>query len=391
MRARVLFVGVGLTHYYNQVLNRLQADLGIEIHDVVAREGEGHAGAGVFQTEDDVGFHVLRLREFTLGPYYRSFHGLARAISSLRPEIVVTSPDYLKAFAFDPLLRAARGRCRSGLVLKSIPFQVPRREELAASIARSRRPTLGRVFLALETAAFRAPDAHACYVDEAVALYGSYGVPASKIFVTRNSPDTDRLFLARERIAGVPPILPPNPHRIVHVGRLIPWKRVDLLIEALAAVRTRLPDAELVVVGDGPERAALEARAARAGLAEAVRFVGGVYAPEELGRYLAASAVYVLAGMGGLSINDAMCFGKPVICSVCDGTERHLVRDGENGLYFEAGDVESLARAILRLLEAPGLVERMGERSTEIIQEEINIHTVVEGYGRAFAAARRAR
>jgi glycosyltransferase involved in cell wall biosynthesis len=89
--------------------------------------------------------------------------------------------------------------------------------------------------------------------------------------------------------------------------------------------------------------------------------------------------------MGGLSINDAMIFGLPVICSVCDGTEKILVREGINGLLFENGNQNDLVKKILSLLENPFVARRMGIRSTEIIRDEINIHTVLKGYLDAFS------
>jgi len=58
---------------------------------------------------------------------------------------------------------------------------------------------------------------------------------------------------------------------------------------------------------------------------------------------MSASSVYVLAGMGGLSINDAMAYGLPVICSVCDGTERDLVTHHGNGLFFRENNVVDLS------------------------------------------------
>lgn len=68
-------------------------------------------------------------------------------------------------------------------------------------------------------------------------------------------------------------------------------------------------------------------------MTDSIRFIGAVYDPEKLGAYMNESTVYVLAGMGGLSINDAMTYGMPVLCSVCDGTERDLVIDGKNGFF----------------------------------------------------------
>jgi glycosyltransferase involved in cell wall biosynthesis len=156
------------------------------------------------------------------------------------------------------------------------------------------------------------------------------------------------------------------------------------LIRALAAVRREFADAELLVIGEGPEEVDLKSLVEKLGLKDCVFFLGGVYDPHLLGKYLMASTAYVLAGMGGISINDAMIFGLPVICSVCDGTEKKLVREGVNGFYFKDGDKADLASRILSLFRNPGLVDEMGKNSTRIIKMKINIHTVIKGYLDAF-------
>ena len=151
------------------------------------------------------------------------------------------------------------------------------------------------------------------------------------MFVTYNANDTDELFAIKQRLteAGTPQ--KKNPYRVIHVGRLVKWKRVNLLIEAFAKVLLRFPEAELVIIGDGPELEALKRQADDLNLTGKVLFTGAIYDYKQTATHLASSAVYALAGMGGLSINDAMTFGLPVICSVCDGTERDLVIDGESG------------------------------------------------------------
>ena len=97
------------------------------------------------------------------------------------------------------------------------------------------------------------------------------------------------------------------------------------------------------------------------------------------------SSVYVLAGMGGLSINDAMCFSLPIICSVCDGTERDLVVDGVNGYFFEENDVNSLVEKINLILSDPSKAVEMGRKSLQIIKENVNLNTFtnmyIAGYG----------
>lgn len=405
---RVLFIGVGLVPYFNGVLNRLARRPDLEIVDLVAAEGPGHAGAGVYQTEAGVRFRIERLPERSPLPGYRTFRGLAGLLDRLRPQVVVVTDAYARMFLFEPRLRRRVRRLGIRLVLKSIPFGVrpraeavrcrpsvdSRRRRLPGPLALAARPPAALLRLALaeiDRRVFaRTADVHVTYTDAGPALYASYGVPPHRVFVVGNSPDTDRLFAVRRRLEGVPPPLPDHPRRVIHVGRLVAWKRVDLLLEALARLRRSRPDTELVVVGDGPERGRLERQARALGQDGAVRFLGAVHAPERVGALLTASSVYVLAGMGGLSINDAMVFGLPVVCSVCDGTERRLVRPGVNGAFFAPGDAGDLAAVVERILSHPHR-ERFGRASTQIIRREMNIHTVVAGYRAALTAARRPR
>jgi glycosyltransferase involved in cell wall biosynthesis len=87
-----------------------------------------------------------------------------------------------------------------------------------------------------------------------------------------------------------------------------------------------------------------------------------------------------------------MFYGLPVVCSAGDGTERHLVREGYNGAFFRGNDAESMAQALIRILSDQEERARMGVRSREIIDREVNIRTVVAEYMKAFrfAAARAA-
>ena len=185
-------------------------------------------------------------------------------------------------------------------------------------------------------------DAHVNYIDKAYDIFESYDVPKDKIFITYNSPDTDLYFSVKKKIENEPAILPVNRFRIIHLSRLVEWKRVDMLINAVANLKKEFPAMELLIIGNGPEKDKLMEQAVNLQVSESVKFIGGVYDPELLGKYLMSSSIYTLAGMGGLSINDAMIFGLPVICSVCDGTEKYLVKEGYNGLYFEKGNQKDI-------------------------------------------------
>jgi glycosyltransferase involved in cell wall biosynthesis len=398
-----MFLTGGMTHYYNLVLSRINEQPGIEIVAVSTAGAGKKIGQAVFETSEGINFPVYLLPETHFPVLYVSYRGLTRIAWKERPDAIVVPDNNFLAFMLVPSLALTVRLCRIRLIMQSIPFRLLKYQEARARLRQlpglidampgwirslisiTRVDVLPRlVYLTLRKRAFTRASAHLNYIDEAREILGSYGVPSERIFVTANSPDTDRYKEAEKHIERLPPLLPANPYRIIHVGRLVAWKRVDLLIEAVSLLRSQFPDLELVVVGFGPEEVNLKALAEKLGVAQSVRFVGGVYETEMLGRYFAASSIYVLAGMGGLSINDAMFFRMPVVCSVCDGTERLLVRHGHNGYFFEDGDVRDLAEKIAGILRDAQLRAAMAQNSRRIIDEEINIHTVVERYVAAF-------
>ena len=395
---KVLFVANGLTHYYNLVLSRLNSEPGIELV-VIAPGGHGaHLGEGVHQTKDGINFKVIELTETQRFGFYTTFKGLAGVLLQERPDAVIVFPSYLLCFLVDPSVVLAMRNIRAGLILKSIPFRLLSYQEIRNEAPRgfTRLPNLinrvllgtgivklaRRLLLAVNKRAFCLPDAHVNYV-EAYDLWASYGVAPEKIFITRNSPDTDLLFSVKDALANAPPILPRNPYRLLHIGRLVEWKRVDLLMRVFTRVKERFPKAELLVVGTGPEEALLKKIHKDLKLGASVTFTGGVYDPRLLGQYYVASSLYVLAGMGGLSINEAMCFGLPILCSVCDGTEKVLVREGVNGRYFRDGDEDDLFEKIIWFFDHTEQLQEMGRKSAEIIRNEVNIRTVLDGYMQA--------
>ena len=310
---------------------------------------------------------------------------------------------YQVSFVFYPFWYLYLKWNKIALISKEIPFQVPHYEEAIAyytqgggitennqSHQKNNAWTATIKFLIVrETRRIfsRLVDAHINYLEEARSLHASYGVPANRVFITANSPDTDEIFRHEASLQHVTS----NPYRLLHVGRLVKWKQVDLLIEATVELRKKYGSTELTIVGDGPEMERLRAQVMEAGAQDYIQFSGGVYDMWELGRITCEAGIYVLAGMGGLSINEAMCFGKPIICSVADGTEKRLVRESYNGHYFESGSLTSLVSTIEKLFLDPAQIQLMGQRSKEIIEKEINIHTVLGNYMEAFKFARKSK
>lgn len=401
---KVLYLSNGLTHYYNLVLSRLNKVPGVELIVIAPKHLTANIGEGVYLTKDGISFKVIELEEFSRLRIYSSFKGLAKTLLNEKPHVIIVGEVHLLTFLFSIPCVMITKLLGIKLILKSIPFRMPRSDDAKREVRENPSGidmlprSLNRLllksglirlirgaFLYLRKISLNIPDAHVNYVEEAFDILGSYGVPKEKIFITYNSPDTDMLLEIKKSLMSVDPILPPCEHRLIHVGRLVEWKRVDLLIRAFAKVKNQFHDAELLIIGSGPQEQTLKALSSELRLEADIRFLGGIHDPKLLGNYLMSSTVYVLAGMGGLSINDAMCFGLPVICSVGDGTEKKLVRDEFNGKYFLEGNEDDLVEKIIYLFNNAELRKNMGVNSSEIIRNEVNIHTVINGYVNALS------
>lgn len=393
---KVLFTFGGIPHYLSALLNKIQAN-GVEVTVVTPQKGNATIGKGVKMVEGG-NYKQIMTREKKMYYGKSAFPKLSRIIAAEKPDIVVLGWPYFLQIFFQPKLEDAIEDCGARLMIREIPFQVPPYGKIKEYF--NAHPMYDENMRLLSTGTgfylrqwITAQIRKYCYKKVAGTLnystiaykiLPSYGVNKRRIYVTFNSTDTDVLLKERESIRASPPTLPVCHHRLLHIGRLVKWKRVDLLIEAFRKTAAEYTDAELIIVGDGPEMENLKQQANELQLAEKIRFVGAIYDPKELGVYMNESTIYVLAGMGGLSINDAMTYGLPVICSVCDGTELDLVSDDYNGYLFKEGDANSLAEMIKKIFDSPELCEEMGDGSEYIIEEEINVNTVSKNYLEAF-------
>jgi glycosyltransferase involved in cell wall biosynthesis len=165
------------------------------------------------------------------------------------------------------------------------------------------------------------------------------------------------------------------------VGRLIPEKCVDRLLEAWQAVASARPDARLLIVGDGPHRKALGEKAVALGITGSVLFLGHRPNVEQL---LHASDVFVLPSLReGMSnaLLEAMAAGRAVVASDdLAGGNREIVTSEQDGLVVPVGNAPALASAILRLFADPPLRRRLGERAKETVSRRFSIETVTDRY-----------
>jgi glycosyltransferase involved in cell wall biosynthesis len=134
---------------------------------------------------------------------------------------------------------------------------------------------------------------------------------------------------------------------------------VPCVLRAFALIQARLPEARLLVVGDGPERGRVHATARELGLRN-VEFIGSVR-PTEMGRWYDAADVYLNASdIDNMpnSIIEAFACGLPVVTSRAGGIP-YIVEHERNGLLVDCGDHSALAAAALRLLDDPALARRL--------------------------------
>jgi len=162
---------------------------------------------------------------------------------------------------------------------------------------------------------------------------------------------------------------------------LVPRKGVDVLVDALAALPASSGRAVLLVAGDGPERAALAARAA--GLGARVCFLGARADKAEL---LSACDVFALASRAeglGVAALEAMAAGRAVVATRVGGLGEAVV-DGRTGLLVPPGDPAALAAALARLCDDPALRARLAAAGPERVAEGFEAEQMVGAYERLY-------
>jgi glycosyltransferase involved in cell wall biosynthesis len=151
------------------------------------------------------------------------------------------------------------------------------------------------------------------------------------------------------------------------IGRLVPQKAMHVLVDATPALLEADPATRVLIVGDGPLRADLEAQAARLGVAQAVRFAG--YQEDVVSAY-AAIDVFVLPSRDegfGLVFLEAMAMGVPVVGTRVIGSE-DAVDDGVTGLLVPYANPAALATAVRSILDTPELAGRLREAAADRVR-----------------------
>ena len=290
--------------------------------------------------------HLLR------GPLYLCYQtGLLNWLADWNPDalIVEANPRYLSTPAAIRWMKR-RGRPVLGWGLGSPPLSGP-----LSGLRQTRRLSfLGRF------------DALIAYSQRGADEYAQLGFSREKIFVAYNSVSPHPTQPPVRTLSTVH-----RPPSLLFVGRLQARKRVDMLLRACAQLDSK---PRLVIVGDGPERGALEVLAGE--VYPSAQFIGARQG-DELKPYFAEADLFVLPGTGGLAVQEAMSHGLPIVVAKGDGTQDDLVRE-ENGWQIPPDDFEALVATLQVALSDMTRLRRMGAESYRIVAEEINLEKMVE-------------
>jgi glycosyltransferase involved in cell wall biosynthesis len=163
------------------------------------------------------------------------------------------------------------------------------------------------------------------------------------------------------------------------VASLQPKKALDVLIRAWQEVTQAVPNARLIILGEGAERAALEALIVQSQLSERVHLAGFV---QNVPDYLRAADLFVLPSRAeGLSnaLLEAMSAELPIVATEVGGTS-DLITSGENGLLVPPDDLSALTSALIRLLQSPALRDQVAQAARQTVESRYAISSVATRY-----------
>lgn len=335
------------------------------------RQREEHVGDWMFYRTPSAPGFLARLPLIQQRCLMRALQTrLAEVVDSVHPDILHAHSPVLDAF---PALAVGRAA--------GIPVVYEVRafwEDAAVDLGTAREGGARyRLTRALETRALQRADAVTTICDGLRGDMLKRGIPADKVTVIPNAVDISQFrFTATADAELLEKYGLMRGNTLGFAGSFYAYEGLDVLLRAMPLVLRAVPQARLLLLGGGPQDAALRALATRLGLERVVHFVGRVPHSEVI-RYYSVMDVMVYPRISRrltelvtpLKPLEAMAMGKLVAASDVGG-HRELIRDGHNGHLFPAGSIEALAQCLIELLKTHASWDKVIAHGQEFVERE---------------------
>lgn len=230
---------------------------------------------------------------------------------------------------------------------------------------------------------YRCPDRYIAISGCVEQSLRAFGVPEDKVVVVHSGIDMQRFPaqpLSRAEF-GVPEDVP----LVGAVGALVEAKDHATLLSAMRRVVDTEPLVRLVIAGEGPLRAQLEAQILQLGLKDNVLLLGH---RQDIPQLLASLDVFAMSSVSeglGTSVLDALASGLPVVATAAGGIPE-MIRNNETGILIPTGDPDAMAEGLLRVLRDRALGREMAERGKSLVAEKFTVQSMVRGTAEVYKA-----
>lgn len=368
---KIAFIVPKIMHYRISFYEKLYAEYGTDFK-VFASESKNESSRPHYRGEVTFPRSILsesKSRILTLEVVHIS--GLVETVKNFNPDIVIIV-NHIRSLDYIQTVRWAKKEKKK--IIMWTCFWNP---DTHNSVKKKIRRSLQKWF-------YNKADFHIAYSSSCLKKLVKIGFPETKIAIAYNGiehndyfkevtePDlniTQSKYLSRR--------LQKNEINFLYIGGLGKDKKIDLLLETWSEFITSISqkNAKLLIVGSGPEEAKLKALSNEININDSVKFLGRIEKDKQL--LFDAVHVLVLPGTGGLAINEAVLFKKPIIVSEADGTEQDLVINGFNGLFFEKDSIVSLKNKMLMLYSNYQSFKSNSEGLANLVMKRSNVDQMV--------------
>ncbi len=175
---------------------------------------------------------------------------------------------------------------------------------------------------------------------------------------------------SRDEVAAIKKSVGLRPGPVVGtIGRLSLVKGQKFIVAAMKDIVAEMPDAQCLIIGDGPEKLSLKALAGSLGLGSSIKFIESCV---DTRKYLALMDLFIFPSIKeglGIALLEALASGRACIASKIGGIE-DIITDGLNGLFVDVGDASGIAGAAIRLLRDDALRKNLGDEGALLVRDK---------------------